>query len=143
MQGGDRRGTRGHAVVEIALMSPWIFLLFIGIFDFGFYAYAGIATANAARVAALYTSYDISTATDSAGACSYALEELRKLPNTRTLTNCSALPVTVTAEIWNVAGEPSTRVTVTYRTVPLIPIPGFAPTATITRRAIMRVNPSI
>src|SRR6476646_3701085 len=52
-----RRDCRsGHAVVETALMAPWLFLFFIAIFDFGFYAYAGIVTANAARVAALHTS---------------------------------------------------------------------------------------
>jgi Flp pilus assembly protein TadG len=137
----DRSGRRGHAIVEIALMSPWIFLLFIGVFNFGFWAYASISTANAARVAALYTSSDESTVADAAGACFYALEELRKLPNTRTLSSCAAAPVVVTAEAWDAAGHPATRVTVTYTTVPLIPIPGFSPQSTVRRRAIVRVNP--
>ena len=26
----------GNAMVEVALMAPWIFFLFVGIFDFGF-----------------------------------------------------------------------------------------------------------
>ena len=29
-------------MVEVALLSPWIFFLFVGIFDFGFYAFAVI-----------------------------------------------------------------------------------------------------
>ena len=48
---GRKAPNSGHAVVEIALMSPWILLLFVLIFDFGFYSYAAISTANAARAA--------------------------------------------------------------------------------------------
>ncbi|HEY3376701.1 MAG TPA: TadE family protein, partial [Armatimonadota bacterium] len=44
---------RGQAMVEVTLMAPWIVFLFIGIFDFGFYAYAAICTQNAARAVAL------------------------------------------------------------------------------------------
>ena len=44
---------RGHAVVEIALMAPRIFFLFVGIYDVGVYSYAAICTQNAARAAAL------------------------------------------------------------------------------------------
>ena len=133
-------------MVELALMSPWIFLLFIGIFDFGFYAYAGIATQNAANMAALFTSAESSTAADAATACTYALNELNKLPNTRTLTTCGSYPVIVTA-VANPAGcVPTTAacdstVTVTYRTVPLIPIPGVVNQMTFTRPAVMRVHP--
>src|SRR5260370_28240415 len=88
---GRRGPTSGHAVIETALMAPWIFFLFIGIFDVGFYAYAGIVTANAARVAALYTSSSVGAAGDSAGACAYALEEMRSLPNVgNSMTTCGA-----------------------------------------------------
>src|SRR5690242_11566024 len=88
-----RRNTSGHAVIETALMAPWIFLLFIAIFDFGFYAYAGITTANAARAAALYTSTSTGAATDTAGACQYVLDELRKLPNVGAGTvSCGTVP---------------------------------------------------
>lgn len=41
---------RGHAVIEVALLSPWIFFLFVGTLDMGFYTHALIATQNAARV---------------------------------------------------------------------------------------------
>jgi Flp pilus assembly protein TadG len=136
----------GHAIVEVALMSPWIFLLFIGIFDFGFYAYAAIATQNAANMAALYTSAEQATAGDQTTACTYALNELNKLPNTRTLTTCTALPVVVTASANPAGCLPSTApcdstVTVTYQTVQLIPIPGLMGRMTFTRSAVMRVHP--
>jgi hypothetical protein len=141
-----KRDQHGHAIVELALMSPWIFFLFIGIFDFGFYAYAAISTQNAANMAALYTSAESTTAGDSATACAYALNELNKLPNARTLTTCSAYPVIVSATANPVGCVPVTApcdstVSVTYRTVPLIPIPGVVGQMTFTRTAVMRVHP--
>jgi Flp pilus assembly protein TadG len=47
---------RGHAMLEAALLLPWVLFLFVGAFDLGFYNYALISTQNAARVAAWYTS---------------------------------------------------------------------------------------
>ena len=48
-----RKLQKGSALVEMAFMMPWIAFLFVGIFDFGFYSYAAIATQNAARAVAL------------------------------------------------------------------------------------------
>ena len=48
-------------------MAPWIFFLFMGTLDFGFYAYAIIATQNAARVAVMQTSLNSTTAANSTG----------------------------------------------------------------------------
>ena len=55
MKNSHRRnkGQSGSSIIEVALLSPWIFFLFVGIFDFGFYAYAAICTQNAARAVAL------------------------------------------------------------------------------------------
>ncbi len=143
---------RGNAAIEVALISPWIFLLFVGIFDFGFYSYAGICTANAARVAALYTSSGPSTAADSGQACLLALEELRQLPNVKTAVTCPATcnpgsactagPMTVTAVSVDpgVDGSPASQVTVTYDTVQLFPIPGLAGKMTLKRVVQMRVR---
>ena len=141
-------GSRGHAAVEMALMSPWLFLLFAGIVDFGFYSYAAIVTANAARVAALYTSSDSSLAADQATACTtYVLPEMNRLPNTRSLSDCSNSTVTVTA-----TSSPSPCVTrsacdtvvqVTYKTDLLLTVPGLINQMTITRTATMKVNPDI
>ena len=52
----DKSRERGHSILEVALFLPWLFFLFFGVLDAGFYAYAFISTASAARVAALYTS---------------------------------------------------------------------------------------
>jgi Flp pilus assembly protein TadG len=120
--------TRGHAVVEFALMVPWIVFLFIGVLDFGFYAYAAISVENAARVAALYTANNGTGAvTDTAGACYYVLQELEHAPNMGSgVSTCGGTsPVTVTAAAATVGGQPASQVSVTYKALPMIPIPGL------------------
>jgi hypothetical protein len=118
----------------MALMLPWYIFLFVGTFDWGYYAHALISTESAARVAAQYTSTSASTAADSAGACAYALDELRIVPNIGSgLATCAASPVVVTATLLK-TGQGTTadnnyssasQVGVTYTTMQLIPIPGL------------------
>src|ERR1700674_2519077 len=86
---------RGHAVVEIALMAPWIFFLFVGVFDVGFFSYAAICTQNAARQAAVRTAAD-EFSQSNALACAAALGEMNRLPNVPSLGSCSATPLKVT-----------------------------------------------
>ena len=138
-----RPGARGTAVVEVSLLAPWIFFLFVGVLDYGFYAYALISTENAARAAVMYTASDTSTADDAAGACPYVLGELRELPNVKNaVTSCTASPVQVTAQLIDPGadGLPASRVTVTYDTIQLIPVPGLASRLSITRTVEMRVK---
>lgn len=122
---------KGQAMVEVALMAPWIFFLFVGVLDFGFYSYAAICTQNAARVAAIANSISSGGASDSTGACLIVIQEMNSLPNTRSLS-CplassvnSTTPVQVTATaVTGPDGAPAAQVTVTYLSVPMIPIPG-------------------
>src|SRR5690348_10669108 len=88
---------RGQAIIETALLMPWLIITFMAICDFGFFAYAGIATSNAARVAAMYASMSPAAAGDTGGICSAALEELRKAPGAGSLVGCSVQPVQVPA----------------------------------------------
>jgi Flp pilus assembly protein TadG len=131
----------GHAVIEVSLMAPWIFFLFVGTLDLGFYSYAVIAAQNAARVAAAQTSATPTTATDNTLACNFALTELNVLPNTRSLVTCDALPVIVNATSFvDADGATATRVDVTYQTINMIPIPGLTGRLSITRNAQMRLR---
>ena len=140
----NRDSRRGNSVIEFALFAPWLLFLFVGAFDWGFYAYALQATQSAARVAALYTSSSNATAGDSATACSYAIDELKRIPNMSGVTTCGgSSPLTVTA--LSVASgpdlKPASQVTVTYTTMSLIPIPGLLTRQiTITRIVQMRVR---
>ena len=134
-----RNSQRGHAVLEVSLLSPWIFMLFAGTFDMGMYGYALISTENAARVAAVYTSAYTSSAGDAAKACQYALAEMSALPNVRGLTTCGAYPVKVDAQsVTGIDGATASEVTVTYQTPQLIPIPRLMGRLTVNRKVQMR-----
>ena len=142
MQRSERlRRLRGHAVVEVALLSPWIFFLFAGTLDMGFYTHAMISTQNAARAAAAYTSRAKANANDVTGACRYALAELKTMNNVRSLSNCNSKPLVVTAsEVSGADGSPASSVSVTYQTGMLIPIPGLAGQFNITRTVQMMLK---
>ena len=150
-KGNKPSRARGHAVVEVSLLAPWILFLFMGVFDFGFYAYALIATGNAARVAALSAA-----STNSAGfTCEYALGELRVMPNVGpTLappcptSPTEAFPVAVVATLvpsgidadLPLYMRPAWSVTISYLTIRLFPLPWLPGRMTITRTVEARVN---
>src|SRR3954451_22038539 len=95
-----RNPRRGANAIEFALLCPWYIFLFVGAIDFGFYSYALISTQNAARVGAMYCAASSSAAADSVTPCSYALDQLRGLPNVGAgVTTCAATPVVVTASL--------------------------------------------
>ncbi len=139
------RPERGQAVVETAFLVPWIFFLFVGLLDLGFYCFALMATSNAARMAAVQLSPVYVTPTViQPEACTIVLAEMQSLPNLyQVSTACKAAPLTVIASCFDyTTGSGSTsacpscgsasencsnQVTVTYTTVPLIPIPGILP----------------
>ena len=135
--GGERE--RGHSVIEVSLMAPWILLLFMFVFDFGYWAYAAISTANAARVAALYNASDSSVLNDQAGACAVVKSELQFAPNASSFnTDCTSDVLQVTTTPTNGPnGQTASRVTVVYRTKPLFPLPGVPGRWTIARAAEM------
>ena len=137
-----RERQRGSAFVEFLLLFPTLFFLFVGAFDMGFYCYALIAVEDAARVAALYTSSQTILAGSSTGACTYVRNDLAKMPNNSQFSSsCGALPLTVTAQsITGPDNKTASKVTVSYQSIQLIPIPGLTGRLTITRAVQMRVR---
>ena len=143
-------GRRGNNIIEFTLMVPWYIFLFAGTFDFGFYSYALIAAQDAARTGAAYCATDGTKAADAANACTqYVIPQLKYLPNIGSaVTTCAGSPLTVTAVLLNSGstpaspdGQPATKVTVTYVTPQLIPIPGLLPgQITITKAVTMRLR---
>jgi Flp pilus assembly protein TadG len=113
----------------MALLLPWYLFLFVGAFDWGFYAHALISTESAARVGALYASQSSSKAADLTDVCNIVLNELRIAPNVGTnVTSCGTLPVIVTTSYLHnggADGQDAAQVTVTYQTTGVIPIPGL------------------
>lgn len=150
MQYRERRKS-GHAVIEVALMSPWILLLFLAIFDFGYFMYAGTSVANAARAAALEMAQQDSTRNDQVLACSVAKEELKSLPNIGPgfagTCNASPLVVTITnnhpalddAADGTTGDDYGARVRVTYTSIQLFPLPWMMGRMTLSRQADVRV----
>jgi Flp pilus assembly protein TadG len=140
----SRKNRKGSSVIEISLLAPWALFLFVGTVDLGFYSYSLISVENAARIAAEYTSTSTTAATDASGACTkFVIPELSSLPNLRSISSCTASPLTVTASlVTGLNGGHDTSVTVTYQGVSLIPIPGLLTgSLNITRTVRMRVQP--
>ena len=141
--GRNRRSQTGHAFLEMALYAPMLFFLFAGTLDWGFYSYALITTQNAARVAAEYTSGGPTTASDSANACTIVLDVMRKLPNVGTsTTSCGSGVVGVNAiSTTGSDGSAASQVSVTYRSLTMIPIPGILTNQlNVTRSVKMRLR---
>ena len=135
-----QRPSRGAAMLELAILSPWILFLFIGVFDMGFYAYSLITLETATRSAAAYNSTAASIDLDKT--CHIALDELQTLINMSGVTTCGGTsPVSVTAT--SIAGpdtEGAVRVNITYTTPQFIPIPGLLKGKfTITRTVTMKI----
>lgn len=131
---------RGAAMLELALLAPWVFFLFVGALDWGFYAYSLITMETAARSAALYESTLLSP--DSNSACTIVLNEMSTLINTGSISSCNSSPLVVTAS--TITGPDNTnaaQVSVTYTTPVMIPIPGLlARQFTITRIVNMKMG---
>jgi Flp pilus assembly protein TadG len=142
----QRNDERGNAVIEVALLAPWIFFLFLGVIDVGFYYYAAINVQNAARAAAMYTSSTIGAMTDSTTACNLVLQEVKSMPFTGgTPTNCSGTDLHVTVSAPQATGldgiaVPMSQISVSAKTLPMFPIPGLTGQLTITRTVQMRLR---
>jgi Flp pilus assembly protein TadG len=130
-------------MLELALFAPWIFFLFVGALDWGFLASSLISLEAGTRTAALYTSTSATTAADSTTACTLVIKEMYRVPNIgNAVSTCGGTPLTVTASF--ITGPDSayaSKVSVTYRTIRLIPIPGILRNQyDITRTVTMRLR---
>lgn len=138
-----KKSAHGGAILELVLFCPWMFFLFIGALDWGFYATSLISMESAVRSAVLYTASSTSTADATSNACTIVLDEMRKLPNVgTTTTTCNSNPTVTATKLTSGPGSvTASRVTVTYTSVSMIPIPGLLKSQfTITRSAVMRVR---
>lgn len=132
MRRSRRKRTKGGSALEMALLLPWYMFLFVGAFDWGYYAHALISTESAARVAGTYAATSQTDAADSTGVCTLALQELSIVPNVAGVTTCGGTsPVSVTtaligpgqANTNSADGQLAAQVSVQYTTLQLIPIP--------------------
>ncbi len=134
----------GNSIIEVTFMMPWLLFLFVGVFDFGFYCYALIATQNAARAVAVHNSISKTAATDPDGSgCQIAISELKTAAYGRAINGCGGNPLKVTSTLQQDSnGNDVAKVLVEYWTPALFPMPGLNYFPSITRPAQMMVNPS-
>lgn len=128
-------------MLELALFSPWVFFLFVGAIDWGFYAYSLITVETAARSGALYESAQGTV--PSGQACTIVSNEMSTLMNASSFSStCSGTPLSVTsAQVTGPDNQPAAQVTVTYTTPQMIPIPGvLANQFTIKRIVTMKIG---
>lgn len=62
----------GQALVEVALLTPFLLLLLLGVIEMGRYMYLGILVGNAARAGAAYGSQGTPQSVDTANICNAA-----------------------------------------------------------------------
>jgi hypothetical protein len=123
-------------MVETALMIPWFVFLFVGVYDWGFFAHALISLESATRVAALYSAGQSSVPSVST-LCPIVRNELKIVANVSDTLDCTTSPLVVSASSGTGPdGQTAYTVSVTYTTLSLIAIPGVLPNqVTITRTA--------
>ena len=129
----------GGALVELSLIVPWYIFLFVGAFDWGFYSHALISVQSAVRVAGLYAAGQSSLPSVSS-VCPYVRNELKIVANVNDSLTCTASPVVLSVtSVTGADGNPAYRISLTYTTLQLIPIPGLLTNqATFTRTLQMR-----
>ncbi|MGA2134453.1 MAG: TadE family protein [Bryobacteraceae bacterium] len=128
---GRIRRSAGQAVVEVTMLIPWMVFAFVAAFNFGVFAYSMISTENAARTGAMYAAQSLTVAQGGSivsQVCPYVLGELGDAPGVGSgVTTCTGSPVsvTVTANTPGSGGMNTVKVSVTYNTMQMIPLPGL------------------
>ncbi len=138
------RKTQGSSLVELALVSPVLILMLLGVIDLGRAYYLAMEIAGAAESAA---AYGIQNPTDTVGINAAAQADAPDVPNLTVgtpvygcecsdgssySTNCSTVPTCATNVVY------ATRVSVSANFSPLLPLPVFPSLMSISRSAEMR-----
>ncbi|HEY1256270.1 MAG TPA: TadE/TadG family type IV pilus assembly protein [Terracidiphilus sp.] len=157
------KANHGAALVELALVTPFLLLLFVGAIDLGRVYYIGLQVANAAHAGAEYGAYKSTTGTaDIQNAAANAVPKLvmANMPvvtagcecsdgGTTFVSGCSPVPVCTsngTTRGGNIVHVVTVTTKAVYTTVvpwPAIPAPfnmSGPSTITLTRSATVRGN---
>jgi Flp pilus assembly protein TadG len=133
----------GGAALELAVVAPFLFLLIIGVVDYGRAFFTSVTVANAARAGAEYGAQNVATSTDTAGMKSFAQADGQ---DAGTLTvaarqYCKCAGVAHTCSTVCAGGavpEVYVEVTATKKLAMLLKYPGLADTITVLRKATFR-----
>lgn len=150
-----RRGERGLALVEFALVVPVLMLLLIGLIEIGRFAYLGILVGNAARAGVQYGAQSLTTALDAAGMRNAALNDGQNVPGLTAAspppssfcqcyngTTTTAIPCSqTTCPLAGYHRNVYVQVTTHGAFTPLFHYPGLPTSFNLGRTATMRVTP--
>ena len=138
-----RRRRHGGSALELCFFLPWFIFLFVGAYDWGFYAHGLVSTANAAKALGHYASKAPGTWNATTG-CQLAIGELKIAANINNSLDCTTSPLIVTETDLDGTtgtptpdGQPAAYVIVQYQSVPVIPVPGLMPGQPTFRSAVM------
>ena len=144
----------GVAIVELALIAPFLILLTIGIIDIGRFARDSIEISNAARAGAEFGAYSAANSTNVMGIQSAATSDATDVAllstdvSSSTYCSCGATPGTpvVACNPTPVCAASDHRdmfvtVTVTKSFKPLIGYPGITSTLPVKRTATQEISP--
>jgi Flp pilus assembly protein TadG len=120
------RSQSGQALLELALTLPMLAALLIGVAEFARVSYVAIEVANAAKAAAQYGAQNGTTAADTTGMKTAAINDAGNLPLTSSNVTVTVASGVITVEV-------------SYPFDPLIHLPGLPSTFTLHGQAIQDV----
>jgi Flp pilus assembly protein TadG len=123
----------GVAVVELAILLPFLFFIFVAAVDYARVFYYYLTVTNCACQGALYASTDHTHALDTSGIQTAALADAADLKPTPSVSSTTGT---------DSAGNPLVKVTVTYPFKTVTSFPGIPSSVTIRRTVQMRVAPT-
>ena len=143
----DKRSDSGASIVEMAVLTPLLLLMVIGVADFGRAMYAGITLSHAARAGAAYGGQGAGFAGDSTGIRQAAEEEAQNIPaiavSSQRVCEClGGAVVACTTASCGSYGAPKAFVEVTTSQTfnTLVVFPGVPDTVALSRTAKVRVQ---
>jgi Flp pilus assembly protein TadG len=136
----------GQTLLEVALLTPLLLLLLVGIFEVGRFAYYSIEVSNAARAAVQYGAQSLADAKDnpkiSQAATNDSLDLSGLTVNSTVLCACSETPSTyIPCPALACTGHPIVfvKVDTNANITPFFHYPGFPTTFPVNGHAMMRV----
>jgi Flp pilus assembly protein TadG len=140
---------KGQSLVELAVLTPIILVLLVGIIEVGRFAYLSILVSNAARAGVQYGAQNLATASDVAGIEAAAMNDVQNIPGLsfpsapRYYCSCASAPNVPTSCPAVCGGGDHGLVYVQVQTkgvfTSLFRYPGLPATFTTNGNAVMRV----
>jgi Flp pilus assembly protein TadG len=136
------RTDAGSAALELAVISPLILLLLIGVVDYGRAFFTSVTVTNAARAGAEFGAQGPTTSGDTVAMRKFAQGDAQEAGtisvSARRYCECGGVSHACTACASGAAPDVFVEVTATKALSMLLPYPGLPRTVTITRTATFR-----